>query len=120
MARGTIIYGGKKNRYLLEGRPVTKKVFDKAFPSLPIKDIRPNVNMETSGAWPRLSDALGVGKGEKAKAEEVFRKKGVPTEFVPDGSGGFSAKILNNEHQIKVLKALGMHNNDGGYMQTAG
>lgn len=124
MSRGRVIYGnlyGQPRQYFIDGVECTEAEFNKRFPPKPISAGNlPNVNMETSASWPRLSDALGVGKGQKAKAEEVFRKKGVPTEFVPDGAGGYSAKILNNAHQIKVLKALGMHNKDGGYQQTAG
>lgn len=125
MARGTIIYsddprGKRPNRYFLDGKEVKQAEYDAAFPSHPIKDIAPQVLMETSGAWPRLSDAWGVGAGQKTKAEEVYAKLGVPTEMVSDGAGGFSAKILNNEHQRKLLKATGMHNLDGGYNQAAG
>ncbi len=120
MASGKITYGNPI-RYYVEGKEVAKAEFDKVFPGHPVKGGRvPNTLMETSKAWPRLSDALGVGAGEKAKAEEVFRKKGVPTEFVPDGGGGYSAVMRNNAHQRDVLKALGMHNNDAGYGQVTG
>jgi hypothetical protein len=117
MARGTVIYG-KKIRYFIDQVECTREEFDERFPPKPIEV--PNALMETSKAWPRLSDSWGVGKGQKEKAEETMRKLGVPTEYVPDGSGGYSAKILNNEHQRKLLKATGMHNNDGGYGQVTG
>ncbi len=122
MARGRIIYG-QSRRFFVDDREVTQAEFDEAFPSRPIGQllkVEPNALMETSKAWPRMSDALGVGKGQKQKAEEVFAKKGVPTEFVPDGSGGYSAVIRNNAHQRDVLKAMGMHNNDAGYGQVTG
>lgn len=122
MARGTVIYG-KKLRYFVDGKEVTQKVYDKTFPPRPIEEIvggPPTTLMQTSKSWPRLSDAYGVGKGQKQKAEETMKKLGVPTEYVPDGSGGYSAKILNNEHQRNLLKATGMHNNHGGYGQVTG
>ena len=119
MARGQITYGSPF-RYYVDGIEVTKEAFDVAFPSHPIKEIAPQALMETSKAWPRLSDSFGVGKGQKEKAEETYRKLGVPTEMVPDGGGGYSAKILNNEHQRKLLKATGRHNLDGGYGQVTG
>jgi hypothetical protein len=122
MAAGKITYGNPI-RYYVDGKEVTKSKFDEVFPGHPVKgDCRRRINtlMETSKAWPRLSDALGVGAGQKEKAEELYRKKGVPTEFVPDGCGGYSAVMRNNAHQRDVLKALGMKNNDGGYGSITG
>ena len=122
MARGTIVYPvNGPSIYKVDGNEVTKEVFDATFPSHPVSDLTlPNVMPETSKAWPMLSDAWGVGKGQKEKAEEVFAKLGVPTEFVPDGAGGYSAKVLNNEHKRRLHKATATHHNDGGYGQVTG
>lgn len=119
MARGTITYGAKF-QYFVDGKEVTREEFDRVFPSHPVREIRPQALMETSKAWPRKSDALGVGRNQKEKAEATMAKLGVPTEYVPDGCGGYSALIRNNEHQRNLLKATGMHNNDGGYGQVTG
>jgi hypothetical protein len=124
MARGKVVYGQtvrQPNRYFIDDKEVAKAKFDAAFPSHPIEGgLCPMAMMETSKSWPRISDAWGVGKGQKNKAEEVFRKRGVPTEFVSDGAGGFSAVIRNNAHQRDLQKAFGRHNNDGGYGQVTG
>lgn len=125
MARGRIIvsddpYGNRPNRYFVDDREVTKAEYDRVFPSHKIKEIMPQVLMETSRSWPRKSDAWGVGSGQKEKAEATMAKLGVPTEYVSDGSGGYSAVIRNNEHQRKLLKATKMHNLDGGYGTITG
>lgn len=120
MAHARIIYGNPI-RFYADGVEVTEERFNELFPKRSMRQINPpQVLMETSKAWPRLSDAWGVGAGQKAKAEEVYAKLGVPTEMVPDGHGGYSAKILNNEHQRKLLKATKMHNCDAGYGGIAG
>ncbi len=123
MAHARIVYPDRPSqpfRYYADGREVTKEEFDRLFPSRSLKEISPQVLMETSKAWPRESDAWGCGAGQKEKAEATYAKLGVPTEMVSDGHGGYSAKILNNEHQRKLLKATRMHNTQGGYGGVAG
>jgi hypothetical protein len=110
-----IVYG-KPTKYFVDGREVTKKEFDAKTPHHDIKEaVGVQTLMETSKAWPRKSDAFGVGANQKEKAEEAYKKLGVPTEMVPDGSGGYSALIRNNAHQRDLLKACKMHNRDGGF-----
>lgn len=121
---GKIIYGSRKNRYFIDDKEVTEKAFHKRFPSNKITgDDRTRsiaTLMETSRSWPRKSDAFGVGRRQKKKMEDLCRKKGVPTEYVPDGAGGYSALVRNNAHQRDLLRAFGMHNRDGGYGQVTG
>lgn len=122
MARGTVIYG-KKIRYFVDGKEVTQKVYDKTFPSRPMKEVlgvAPQTLMETSKSWPHLSNAFGVGKGQKKKGEALYHKLGVPTELVSDGHGGYDAVIRNNAHQRDLQKALGYHNNHAGYGSVTG
>jgi hypothetical protein len=121
MSSGKITYGNPI-RYYVDGQEVDKAKFDERFPNHPIKGHAPQALMETSKAWPRLSDAYGIGggPGRKEAAEARMAKLGVPTEYVPDGSGGYSAVIRNNAHQRDLLKATGMHNLDGGYGSITG
>lgn len=123
MSAGRITYG-KPFRYYVDGVEVTEERFHEVFPSHRVRgDKRArsiNTLMETSKAWPRKSDALGVCKGQKEQAEAVMKKLGVPTEYVPDGAGGYSALIRNNAHQRDILKATGQVNYDGSYGQITG
>ncbi len=120
MASGRIVYGNPI-RYYLDGNEVAKAEFDANTPNHSLKEAAAvNTLMETSKAWPRESDAFGVGANQKDRMMKICKDRGVPTEYVPDGHGGYSALIRNNAHQRDLLKALGMHNNEGGYGSITG
>lgn len=122
MARFRIIYSTPP-KYYIDGNEVVESVFNALCPKKPISGLLkevPQTLMQTSKAWPRISDAWGVGKKQKKQAEETMAKLGVPTEYVPDGGGGYSAVIRDNQHQRDLLKATRMHNNEAGYGQVTG
>lgn len=111
-----IVYA-KPNRYYIDGEEVTKKVFDNACPKRDPITEQAVVLMESSKSWPRKSDAVGVGRNQIDAMQALLIKKGVPTEF--DRKTG-QAIVRNNAHQRDILKALGYHNNEGGYGQITG
>ena len=122
--RAKIIFGNGrtiKDRYFVNDKEVTKEEYDEACPSkgkcLLTLSEPPCTIHSSHKAWPRLSDALGVHPKQKAAAEEQARKLGVPTEF--DAKDG-RAILRDSAHQRDLQKALGYHNNDGGYGTITG
>lgn len=63
------------------------------------------------GVKPKASDALAVHASQVEEAREDARKKGVPTDFLPDGRPVFTSRA----HQKKYCRAYGFFNKDGGY-----
>lgn len=116
--RCRIVYG-KPIRYYVDDKEVSKKKFDRVCKKKIdiLAGATATTIMETSKSWPKQSDGLGVNTKQIPKAEEMFRKLGVPTEF--DKTTG-KAIVRNNAHQRDILKAIGYHNNDGGYGQITG
>lgn len=109
----------KKVRYFIDDKEVTEEEYRAKSPKKgkEFLDGEPMALMETSGAWPRKSDALGIHPKQKKKMEAMFKHHGVPTEF--DATDG-RAIIRNNAHQRDIMKVLKCHNNDGGYGQVTG
>ena len=62
--------------------------------------------------WPMKSDAAGVHPSQAVDFMKDSAKKGVPTEF--DTKTG-QAVFTNRAHRSKYLKAMGMHDRNGGY-----
>jgi hypothetical protein len=59
--------------------------------------------------WPMESVGAGVHPDNIKEMHEDSVKRGVPTDFNPKtGDAIFNSR----EHQLKYLKARGMHNND--------
>ncbi len=94
------------SRYWVDGVEVTKAAFDVLFPSLPIGD-----GAGLSSTPPHKSDGLAVHPRQVAEATESAKRRGVPTEFLPDGR----PVMRSRAHQKAYLKAYGFHNRDGGY-----
>ncbi len=63
-------------------------------------------------AWPIKSDAAGVHPSQVGSFQEQTSKMGVPTEF--DKSTG-QAIFRSRGHRAKYLKAMGIHDRNGGY-----
>lgn len=95
-------------RYFLDGKEVSKKEFDRAFPDQAL-DVAPSC--VSCSAWPLISDGAGVHPKQRAEAEALARKLGVPTEFTSAGSAVFR----DRDHRKRFLKAHHMRDNDGGY-----
>ena len=126
MARAKIIFGTrkKKDRYFIDDKEVTKKVFDKEFPTkigdLIASQTPQNTLMQTSKAWPRRSNSRGCHAKQKAEFEAEAANAGCPTEYRLDETGNCSALMQSPAHQRDFLKALGLNNRDGGYGQVTG
>lgn len=56
-------------------------------------------------AWPMASDALAVHPDQVAEFSEDSRKRGVPTDFAPDGRCILTSKA----HKDRYMRAYGYH-----------
>lgn len=83
---GRIIGHGDKTKYMLGNREVTKEEFDQAFPDKPIGN-----GQGLTSFKPLASDALAVHPSQVSEATEDAKRKGVPTEFMPDGRPVFKS-----------------------------
>jgi hypothetical protein len=63
------------------------------------------------GTWPMLSDAIGVGASQVGEAYEDSVKRGVPTQFTPDGQAIF----LDRSHRRDYCRAYGFYDRNAGY-----
>ncbi len=96
--RGVIRGHGASARYFLEDVAVSREEFFCAFPPV-----------ESAGGdglvsfRPLASDALAVHPSQIAEAVEDARRKGVPTEFLPDGRPVF----LSSRHFREYAKRYG-------------
>jgi hypothetical protein len=102
-----IVYARDGRHYYLDGKEVSKDVFNAAMPSQPIGA----PDGHRPGCWPILSDALAVHPVDIEEAREDSRIKGVPTDFLPDGR----AILESRQHRKQYLKAYGFHDRQGGY-----
>jgi predicted nucleic acid-binding Zn ribbon protein len=64
-----------------------------------------------SGAYPYLSDALGVSADDVREAAADNARMGVPTQYTEDGS----AIIESREHRKRLCEVTGMFDRDAGY-----
>lgn len=93
------------DRYFIDGKEVTKAEFDAAFPDLGAGQ------SAICHFKPILSDALAVHPKQVQEAMEDAKRKGVPTEFLPDGR----PVLRTRQHRKEYLKAYGFHDKRGGY-----
>lgn len=112
--RGVIRGFGAKANYWIDGREVTKDAFDRAFP--PVKE-EPGEHAGSSlvGFKPIQSEALAVHPRQVAGAREDAIKKGVPTDFLPDGR----PVLRTRQHRAEYLRAYGFFDRDAGYGDPA-
>jgi len=93
---GKIVGHGKKARYYIDGKKVSKRTFKAAFPDQPIGD-----GSGLSCVKPVESIALACHPKRAKEFEEDATKRGVPTVFKPNGS----PIIRSRRHQREYLKA---------------
>lgn len=106
--KGRIVGHGENTRYFLDGREVAKAEFDAAFPDKPLSA---GGECSLSATPPHVSEGLSVHPRQVAEATESAKRRGVPTEFLPDGR----PVMRSRAHQKAYLKAYNFHNRDGGY-----
>lgn len=105
--KGRIVYHHDGTRTCsIDGKEVTEAEWDAAFPPRPLGD-----GSGLCSCPPNISDGMAVHPRQVGEAAEDARKKGVPTEFLPDGRPVFRSRA----HQKAYIKAYGFYNKDGGY-----
>jgi hypothetical protein len=117
MSKATIIYG-RKNRYLIDGKEVTRAEFDRAFPTK-IQDLLDSgivPDGHRSQCWPQASRALGVHPSQVNDQMAHAKKMGVPTSFDKTGKPIFTSR----GHRAEYLKHVDQRrvDYDGGYGDT--
>lgn len=106
--KGRLVFhnDGTRTCYI-DGQEVSQAEWDAAFPPRTGGD----GPCSLSSVPPNVSDGLAVHPRQVEEARESARRKGVPTEFLPDGR----PVMRSRAHQKAYLKAYGFHNRDGGY-----
>lgn len=94
------------SKYFIDGKEVTKAVFDEAFPDKPLGGAAAFCTFK-----PIISDALAVHPKQVGDAVADAKAKGVPTDFLPDGR----PILTSRSHRKAYLKAYGFHDRRGGY-----
>lgn len=69
----------------------------------------------TDACWPLYSRALGVPPESVAEHTKFFADRGIPCEFKENKHGMYDMKLNSRQHRRQVLRAVGMHDRDGGY-----
>ena len=99
---------GEVAEYILDGKAVSKVVFEEAFPDREVGSTA--VGMARS-RWPYASVAAGCHPKQVAEAQAHAAKVGVPTEYTSDGKAVFRSR----QHRKAFLRAHNMRDNDGSY-----
>lgn len=69
------------------------------------------IGAQTEWTEPLLSDAAAVHPEQIPEARADSVRRGVPTDFAPDGRAIFTSR----SHRKRYCRAIGLHDNDGGY-----
>jgi hypothetical protein len=113
--KGKIVYGPKgKKLFFIDGKPVSRRRFDRAFPNRVCDLIRAGKGPggQENGAWPMRSEALAVHPRQVEQANARNARHGVATRYDPKTG---HAIIPSREDRRKLLKVEGFRDNDGGY-----
>jgi hypothetical protein len=95
--------------YEVMGQLLTEQEFDEQFTP------RPRAG-DSFVAWkPLASDGLAVHPSQVKEATEDAKKKGVPTEFMPDGRPVFTSR----EQRKRYCQMYGFFDKSGGYGDAA-
>ncbi len=95
--QGKIVGSGKKARFYIDGKVVSRAEFDRAFPPR-LEDTDGECLV---GFKPLHSEALGVHPDQIPEAIEVAKRKGVPTEFDRTGRPIFTSSRHFREYAKK-------------------
>lgn len=107
---GRIVFG-TKIRYFIGDKEVTKKKFDKTFPSKPIP-MGEEVLTQSTTAWDDFtSEAMAVHPKQVAEANHRSKKHGLGVKYDKKGF----AHIPDRASRKKLLKLEGLHDKKGGY-----
>ena len=108
--KGKIVYTSRGRTFFLEGKEVTQEEFDASITDKPM-GVGPIMVEQDRSNKPRFSHSLACHPKQVKKFAEDSRKRGVPTDFLPDGQPGFTSRA----HQKAYCKAYNFVNHDGGY-----
>lgn len=101
-----------KDAYFLDGKQVSKKVFDKKMNASIPKDrrgIAPLGRKKRFGHWPMKSDAMAVHPKQLALARKLDKDRGAPpTEYTTGGRPIWTSEA----HKRAFNKAHGVHDNN--------
>lgn len=102
-----------KECYFLDGKEVTKKVFNREMDKARPKVKGRFINKRLKRGYPYESMAIACHPDDVKKAEAFAVKLGVPTEYKSNGS----AVVRDAGHRRKLLKAMGLRdrNSYNGY-----
>ena len=89
--------------YLLDGKEVPAAEYFAHFPAA--ESFAGLIPDHHGAGWPMASDALAVHPDQIAEARESAQKRGVSTDFLPDGRPVFT----DPAHRLKYLKRYGFH-----------
>lgn len=108
--KGRIVYGKNDQKtFFVDGKEVTEEEFHRLLPSRQSSGGVPGNSLV--GWTPICSDALAVHPLDRQEAMDDARRKGVPTDFLPDGR----PVLTSRSHRKAYLKAYGFHDRGGGY-----
>jgi hypothetical protein len=108
--KGTIGGTSEKPVYKIDGREVSKKEFDAAFPDQSLAG--GNFGGHLPGNWPMLSDGLAVHPDQVHEANERNRRAGINVTYEPQSG---RAILPDRNERKKLLKYEGFRDNHGGY-----
>ncbi len=101
---------GKGWKYFLGYQEVTEAEYHAVYP--PAKSLTVSDSSSSLVGWkPLHSEALAYHPRQKAEAEAHLKALGVPTEIDPLGR----PVLTSRAHRRAVLKALKVHDRNGGY-----
>jgi len=114
MSVGKIVFGRKKDRYFIDGKEVTKRQWEKAFPQKKLRETLDGGKAPggpSPAGWPVLSDSAGVHPDQIPEAVAAAAKHGVRIEFNKDGQA-----IFESPGQRKAYNELySLYDKNGGY-----
>lgn len=101
-----------KDCFFIDGKQVSKKVFDKKMNASIPKDrrgIAPGGRKKRWRNWPMASDAMGVHPKQIELARKLDRDRGAPpTEYTKDGRPIWTSE----KHKRAFCRAHGTHDNN--------
>ncbi len=99
----------------IDGKRVSRKTLLKRYPKA-FEDPDLKFKLSSLVGWkPLVSDALAVHPRQIAEARADAAKKGVPTDFMPDGR----PILRTRQHRAAYLKAYGFFDRSAGYGDPA-
>jgi hypothetical protein len=101
-----------KDAYFLDGKQVSKKVFDRKMNASIPKDrrgIAPGGRKKRWRNWPMVSDAMAVHFKQLPLARKLDKARGAPpTEYTKQGQPIWTSEA----HKRAFIKAHGVHDNN--------